>query len=121
MKLLIIFILCTFSTKIQVIWLNPPTILAKSSNYEAVEGNLYFHPQDVEMKFLIPSKNNYTCDWKGDGTYFHLMIDNKIRKLNFAWQILNPKFSAEIIKGLIGFKREKNLIMERVNEDKDEL
>ncbi|PRY84257.1 DUF427 domain-containing protein [Alkalibacterium olivapovliticus] len=81
------------------------TLLAESSNTEVVENNHYFPREDVNMDYLIKSETQYTCPWKGDATYYHI-ITGEDNKTDGAWSYEAPKEAAKNIAGHICFEKE---------------
>lgn len=66
------------------------------------EGNWYFAPEAVDMKYLKITNRTYTCAYKG--TCFWIDIEApEGRVTNAAWVYQNPKPGYEFIKDHIGF------------------
>lgn len=84
-------------------------VLAESHNTEVVETNHYFPRDDVKMEYLIKSDTQYTCPWKGDATYYHIVLGDE-RMDDGAWSYDTPKEAAKNITGHICF--EKKLVSE---------
>ena len=80
------------------------TILAESDATERVEGNHYFPRDSVNMSLLEPSATRYTCPWKGDAQYFHLVLDGE-RVADAAWSYPDPKPAAKQIAGHLAFEK----------------
>ena len=78
------------------------TVVAESSEFERVEGNVYFPPQAVDRRFLEPSSTQTTCPWKGTAHYFHVVVDGE-RIENAAWYYPEPKERAMRIRDHIAF------------------
>lgn len=77
-------------------------IIAESSSTETVEGNHYFPPQAVKEEFLEQSNHTSTCPWKGEASYYHVVVNGEENE-NAAWTYKNPKPEAQNIKGYIAF------------------
>ena len=77
-------------------------ILAESDNTIIIEGNHYFPPSSVNMKFFKESETKTTCPWKGEATYYSVFVDGKENK-DAAWHYPSPKDAAEEIKNHIAF------------------
>ncbi len=67
------------------------------------EGNWYFAPDAVDMKYLRVSERTYTCPYKGVCFWIDLEDDNGDFTRNVAWVYNNPKPGYEFIKDHIGF------------------
>lgn len=89
---------------VKVYWENKR--IASSDNTIVVEGNHYFPPEDVDQNFLKESDHHTTCPWKGEASYYHLKVDNKINR-DAAWYYPNPKEEAKKIKNYIAFYKNK--------------
>jgi uncharacterized protein (DUF427 family) len=79
-------------------------VIAQSDIFESVEGNVYFPPASVRMEHLKPSETHTTCLWKGQASYYHVVVDGKVNK-DAAWYYPEPKTRAQNIKGYIAFWR----------------
>lgn len=71
---------------------------------EIVEGNVYFRREDVDARFLQPSQHHTVCAWKGDCSYFDVVVNGEVNK-DAAWVYEDPKEKAKHIKGRIAFWR----------------
>ncbi len=78
-------------------------VLAESATYEKVEGNVYFPPESVKWDYLKPGDRQYTCPWKGQATYYDIVVGDKVEK-NSAWSYPDPKEAAKYIKGYVAFE-----------------
>jgi uncharacterized protein (DUF427 family) len=86
------------------------TVIASSvldgENLINLEGNYYFHPKHVQLKYLKEDKQDtYTCPWKGTCYYLHLIdpeTQNVIAK-EVAWIYPQPSELARKIAGFVGF------------------
>lgn len=80
-------------------------IAAGVENHQArvFEGNWYFAPEAVDMKYLRVSERTYTCPYKG--VCFWIDVENASGDItrNVAWVYNNPKPGYEFIKDHIGF------------------
>jgi len=88
--------------KVQVVIHN--VLIAETDNPIMLEGNVYFPPQDVRTEFLRPSSHHATCWWKGETSYYHVAIGDKIDQ-NAAWYYPCPTKEALHIKDYIAFER----------------
>ena len=82
--------------------------LAESTRTEQVEGNHYFPRESVDMSKFKPSPTQYTCPWKGDAEYFHLLVDGQTVE-DAAWSYPEPKDAAKEIAGHLAFDRSKGV------------
>tara|TARA_S200000501_G_scaffold354330_1_gene374914 strand:- start:202 stop:492 length:291 start_codon:yes stop_codon:yes gene_type:complete len=87
---------------INAIWKDQ--LLAQSENYEIVDGNKYFPPSSLNMKFFRPSQTKSTCPWKGVANYYDIEVDGMTNK-DAAWFYPETKPAAENIKGYVSFWR----------------
>ena len=58
--------------------------LAESNETIVAEGNHYFPSESVRKEFLQQSDTHSTCRWKGQASYYHIVIDGK-RNPDAAW------------------------------------
>ena len=84
----------------KAIW-NGETI-AEAEDFEIVEGNIYFPPETVRAEFLQSSDHHTHCGWKGDASYYHLVVNGE-KNENAAWYYPGPYDKAAHIKGYIAF------------------
>ena len=77
-------------------------VLADSNQTQIVEGNHYFPPNSVDQKYLKPSSTHTTCSWKGEASYYDVVVDGKVNK-DAAWYYPSPKDAAKQITGYIAF------------------
>jgi len=77
-------------------------IIAESDETIGLENNYYFPVSSVNMKFLQKSVTHTTCPWKGEASYYDIVIDGKINK-DAAWYYPEPKPMAKGIKNYIAF------------------
>ena len=78
------------------------TKLAEAEDYELVEGNVYFAPNDVRTDLLRPSDKTSKCFWKGMAHYYDVVADGEVNS-NAAWYYPEPKKAAESIRGRVAF------------------
>ncbi|KIX92987.1 uncharacterized protein Z520_11260 [Fonsecaea multimorphosa CBS 102226] len=78
-------------------------ILASTSDYQTVEGNVYFPPSSlVDQSALSTSHTHSTCPWKGKASYYDITVDGKTLK-DAAWYYPSPKDKAQHIKDYVAF------------------
>jgi uncharacterized protein (DUF427 family) len=76
--------------------------LAASDHCEVVENNYYFPPSSIRREFLEESETHTTCPWKGQASYFDIVVNGK-RNEDAAWFYPEPKPAAKNIKGYVAF------------------
>lgn len=76
--------------------------IAESDDYETVEGNIYFPQDSVKREYLSDSDHHTTCPWKGEASYYHVVVDGETNE-NAAWHYPQPKPAASHIKNHIAF------------------
>lgn len=86
----------------QAIWKD--TVIAQSDDTVVVEGNHYFPLESVNQAFLQPSDTRTTCPWKGEASYYTIVVDGQ-ENPDAAWTYLDPKPAAEEIRGYVAFWR----------------
>ena len=79
-------------------------IIADSDETVVVEGNHYFPPDSVSKEYLQPSNTQTHCPWKGDASYYNLVVNGETNK-DAAWYYPEPKEAAAEIKDRIAFWR----------------
>lgn len=79
-------------------------IIAQCDNPIELEGNYYFPPDSVVEDFLVMSSTRTTCPWKGEATYYDIIIDGKQIK-DAAWSYHEPSADAYHIKDCFAFWR----------------
>ena len=84
----------------KAIWNNK--IIAESDKCEVVEGNYYFPPESVNKEYLKKSDLQTTCPWKGEASYYNVVVDGSDNK-DAAWYYPDPSSAAHNIKNYIAF------------------
>ena len=77
-------------------------VLAESDETVVVEGNHYFPPEAVKREFLRPSETHTRCPWKGEASYYDIVVDGETNK-DAAWYYPEPKEAAQRITGRVAF------------------
>ena len=80
------------------------TVIADSDSTLVVEGNHYFPPTDVVSQHLRPSEHTSVCAWKGEASYFDVVVDGQ-ETPNAAWVYRSPKEAAQEITNHVAFWR----------------
>ncbi|MEZ4417717.1 MAG: DUF427 domain-containing protein [Gemmatimonadota bacterium] len=83
-------------------WKN--ALIAESDDIEIVEGNAYFPPEAVDRSHLLPSDTHTTCPWKGQASYYHVVVGDQVNR-DAAWYYPDPKPAAQQIKDRVAFWR----------------
>lgn len=77
-------------------------IIASSDQCIEVEGNAYFPPDAIDMKYFKPNSNTSGCPWKGTAGYFDIVVEGKTNA-GAAWIYRDPKPAAAPIKDYVAF------------------
>ena len=78
------------------------TVIADSSDTVVVEGNHYFPADSVNAEFVRPSDTHTTCPWKGEASYYDLVVDSATNN-DAAWYYPATKDAAKNIEGRVAF------------------
>ena len=84
----------------KALWNN--AIIAESDETIKVEGNCYFPPDSVNSQFLHKSETHTTCSWKGEASYYDVVVGDAINR-DAAWYYPAPKPEAMNIKNHVAF------------------
>lgn len=84
----------------KAVWKN--TVIAESNDTVMVEGNHYFPESSLKREFLSFSNHKTTCGWKGEASYYSLVVDGELNP-DAAWFYPDPKPEAANIKGRVAF------------------
>lgn len=79
-------------------------VIAESSTYEVVEGNVYFPPEAIKREHVRPSSTHTTCAWKGEASYYDVVVGDGVNK-DAAWYYPAPKDAAKQITNHVAFWR----------------
>ena len=79
-------------------------VLAESNQTIVVEGNHYFPSDAVRREHVRGSATHTTCSWKGEASYYDVVVDGEANK-DAAWYYPEPKPAAAQIKGYVAFWR----------------
>jgi uncharacterized protein (DUF427 family) len=77
-------------------------IIAESGDTVLVEGNHYFPLSSVKSDYLRESATHTTCHWKGEASYYDLVIGDAVNP-DAAWYYPSPKDAAKQITGRVAF------------------
>lgn len=79
-------------------------VIAESTEFETVEGNIYFPPSALKSDYFRESADTSTCFWKGTAKYYDVVVGGKVNK-NAAWYYPTPTAAAKHIAGYVAFWR----------------
>ena len=77
-------------------------VIAESDATREVEGNHYFPRESVKDEYLRASETKTICGWKGEASYFSLVVDGQ-ENTDAAWTYPDPKEKASEIAGYVAF------------------
>lgn len=64
---------------------------------------VYYIPrEDVRTEFLVQSQRRTHCEWKGEATYYHVVVGDE-RAEDGAWSYIDPHPAYRAIRGHIAF------------------
>jgi uncharacterized protein (DUF427 family) len=78
------------------------TVIADSDQTVEVEGNQYFPIGSVVASSLQPSETHTTCHWKGEASYYDVVVDGKVNS-DAAWYYPEPSEAASMVKDRVAF------------------
>jgi uncharacterized protein (DUF427 family) len=78
--------------------------LAESDGTVVVEGNHYFPASAINDAFFRESATHTTCPWKGDASYYNIIVDGEVNK-DAAWYYPTPKQAATNIRDRVAFRK----------------
>lgn len=79
-------------------------VIAESDATVVLEGSHYFPREAVRDEYLRNSSTRTHCPWKGDASYYSLVVDGS-ENADAAWTYLEPEPAAREIAGRIAFWR----------------
>ncbi len=77
-------------------------VIAESDKTYKIEGNIYFPPETVNKEYIQKSDHTTYCYWKGDASYFDVVVGGKVNK-DAAWYYQNPPEIVERMKDYVAF------------------
>ncbi|MBE0621706.1 MAG: DUF427 domain-containing protein [Burkholderiales bacterium] len=84
-------------------------VIAQTERFETVEGNVYFPPESLDMRYFRASDTHSTCHWKGVASYYDIVVEGQVNK-DGAWYYPQTKPAAANIAGHIAFWRGVQII-----------
>jgi uncharacterized protein (DUF427 family) len=76
--------------------------IAESDQTIVVEGNHYFPGDSVRRAHLEESSTHTTCGWKGEASYYNVVVDTAVKR-DAAWFYPDPKSAAANIRNYVAF------------------
>lgn len=77
-------------------------IIAESDQTIFIEGNHYFPPESVNLKYFEKSETNTVCSWKGTASYYTLNVGGE-KNIDAAWYYPEALDAAKNIKNYVAF------------------
>lgn len=77
-------------------------VIAESNETRVIENNHYFPKESVRKEYLQQSETHTTCHWKGEASYYNLVVDGKTNT-DAAWYYPQPSSLAKNIQNYIAF------------------
>ena len=78
------------------------TVIASTTEWEFVEGNVYFPPASIKKEYFTTTDHHTHCPWKGDASYYTIEVNGKTLD-NAAWYYPQTKEKAAHIKDYVAF------------------
>ncbi|USH00739.1 DUF427 domain-containing protein [Thermococcus argininiproducens] len=100
---------------VKAIWNGEIIAEAKRDEVILLEGNVYFPPDTVRKEFLRKSSTHTTCSWKGEASYYHVVVGEEVNE-DAAWYYPNPKEAANTIQGYIAFWKGVKIVWDEKDE-----
>lgn len=74
----------------KAVWKNQTIAEAPTEELIRIEGNWYFPPTSINAQFFEDSDHKTTCHWKGDASYYDVVVDGQRNEFG-AWYYPQPK------------------------------
>ncbi|QQS21525.1 DUF427 domain-containing protein [Candidatus Saccharibacteria bacterium] len=74
----------------KAIWNNEVVAEAAKEELIRIEGNWYFPPSSLKREFFQDSDHHTTCFWKGEASYYDVVVDGKRNEFG-SWYYPQPK------------------------------
>ena len=78
------------------------TVIADFNDTILLEGDHYFPPESVNMKYLQVSDTSTMCSWKGTAIYYNVVVDDLVSN-DAAWSYRKPSRAGKDIKDHVAF------------------
>ena len=79
-------------------------VIAETTTYETVEGNIYFPPAALKQEYVRPSTTHTVCGWKGTASYYDVVVNGEVNR-DACWYYPTAKDAAKNIEGYVAFWR----------------
>ena len=86
----------------KAIWNNQVIADAPANEIHRIEGNIYFPLSKVKQEFLQASDTHTHCVWKGEASYYNVVVDGEVNN-DAAWYYPQPSAMAARIKDHVAF------------------
>lgn len=73
----------------KAIWNDTVIAEADKEDLIRIEGNWYFSPESIKKEFYRESDHHTTCFWKGEASYFDVVVDGDRNEFG-AWYYAKP-------------------------------
>lgn len=74
----------------KAVWNKVTIAEAPQDDLIRIEGNWYFPPDSVANEYLKPSDTHTTCFWKGEASYYTVIVEGQENK-DAAWCYPQPQ------------------------------
>lgn len=74
----------------KAVWKDQVIAEADKGDLIRIEGNWYFPAESTNKEFFTPSETHTTCVWKGEASYFNVVVDGETNE-DAAWFYPEPK------------------------------
>lgn len=71
-------------------WNNQVIAEANKDELIYIEGNWYFPLSSIKREFFAPSETHTTCHWKGEASYYDVVVNSQTNQ-DAAWYYPLPK------------------------------
>lgn len=75
---------------------------ARDDEVQIVENNVYFPMSAIRKEYLVDSKTESYCGWKGKANYYSLSVNGEINR-DAGWIYHEPFVAAKQIAGHVAF------------------
>ena len=77
-------------------------VIAQSDDIVELEGNAYFPLSSLNRQYILASKTQSVCPWKGLANYYSLKVGSAVNA-DAIWYYPQPKPGAEAVAGRVAF------------------
>ena len=79
-------------------------LIAESDDVVVIDGYSYFPKEAVRPGVLAPSDRTSACPWKGQASYYTIVVDGQ-HNPDAAWEYRDPKPAAAEVRNRVAFWR----------------